>query len=207
MACSFRGAMRPGGRAGKVQELPMRFSRVLACRRAGRVAPAALGVLAAALFAAATWAQTPPASTSPLATPLPRHRSRPSLRRGSGAGTGGCPSVAAPRDTSVGRDRRDVAARSVAVGHVRQRRHRREARDGRAALRLARHLDGLARQELGIVDGDAQGARGCSAAQRGALARARRTQRLGRSDETVAQLAAHRCARGAACRRIPIRKA
>ena len=43
----------------------MRSSRLVACRSAGRVAPAALGALAAALFAVAAWAQTPPASTSP----------------------------------------------------------------------------------------------------------------------------------------------
>jgi biopolymer transport protein ExbB len=65
MASRFAARCVRAGRAGKVQELPMRFSRVLACRSTGRAAPAALGVLAAALFAAAAWAQTPPASTSP----------------------------------------------------------------------------------------------------------------------------------------------
>jgi biopolymer transport protein ExbB len=63
------------GRAENVQEVPMRSSRLFARRNAIRVAPAVLGVLTAILFCVAAWAQAPapstsapPASTAPAAS-------------------------------------------------------------------------------------------------------------------------------------------
>ena len=101
------------------------------------------------------------AATPPVADPAPAapvDAAAPQVTDSATAGTPVIASAALPRDLSPWGMflNADIVVKVVMVGLV---------------FRLARHLDGVARQESGIVEGDAQRTRGARGAQRGALAR------------------------------------
>ena len=91
------------------------------------------------------------------------------------------------RTERVDRQRRP-AARLVALGHVPERRHRREGHYGRPAVRLTGNLDGMARQEPGTMEGDAPRPRRAPSSSTRCVRSPRRTHKLGNGGETVAQL-------------------